>query len=83
SKEGFRQLLLAHFPEPEILLDKNRMEERHALAKDNELPESVMMQVSDTYVNLAEKITGKSLIMSDNPKEEILTILDRDYGLID
>jgi phosphoribosylaminoimidazole-succinocarboxamide synthase len=83
SKEGFRQLLLTHFPEPEILLDKNRMEERYALAKDNELPESVMMQVSDTYVSLAEKITGKPLIMSDNPKAEILAILDRDYGLVD
>ena len=83
SKEGFRQLLLTHFPEPEILLDKNRMDERYALAKDNELPESVMMQVSDTYVSLAEKITGKPLIMSDNPKAEILAILDRDYGLVD
>ena len=83
SKEGFRQLLLAHFPDPEILLDKNRMEERYALAKDNELPESVMMQVSDTYVSLAEKITGQPLVISDNPKAEILAILDRDYGLVD
>ena len=82
SKEGFRQLLLAHFSEPEILLDKNRMDERYALAKNNELPERMMMQVSDTYVNLAEKITGQPLIMSDNPKAEILAILDRDYGLV-
>ena len=83
SKEGFRQLLLAHFPEPDILLDKNRMDERTALAKNNELPESVMMQVSDTYVSLAEKITGQPLIISDNPKAEIITILNEDYGLVD
>ena len=83
SKEGFRQLLLAHFPEPDILLDKNRMDERNALAKNNELPESVMMQVSDTYVSLAEKITGQPLIISDNPKAEIIAILNEDYGLVD
>jgi phosphoribosylaminoimidazole-succinocarboxamide synthase len=83
SKEGFRQLLLAHFPDADILLNKNRMEERYALARDNELPEKVMMQVSDTYVSLAEKITGQPLILSDNPKSEILTILKENYGLID
>ena len=83
SKEGFRQLLLKHFPDPDILLDKTRMEERYALAADNELPESVMMQVSDTYVSLAEKITGETLTVSSNPKAEILAILDTKYGLID
>ena len=83
SKEGFRQLLLAHFPDADILLNKNRMEERYALARDNELPGKVMMQVSDTYVSLAEKITGQPLILSDNPKSEILTILKDNYGLID
>ena len=76
-------MLLAHFPEPDILLDKNRMDERTALAKNNELPESVMMQVSDTYVSLAEKITGQPLIISDNPKAEIIAILNEDYGLVD
>ena len=38
SKEGFRKLLLEHFPDPGILLDKNRMDERYALARDNALP---------------------------------------------
>jgi phosphoribosylaminoimidazole-succinocarboxamide synthase len=83
SKEGFRQLLLNHFSDPEILLDKNRMDERNALARDNELPQSVIMQVSHTYVSLAEKITGKNLEISENPKSEILAILDKDYSLID
>ena len=83
SKEGFRQLLLNHFPDPDILLDKNRMEERLALAVDNALPESVIMEVSNTYVSLAEKITGESLVISDNPKAEIIEILRDKYGLID
>ncbi|MFM1571453.1 MAG: phosphoribosylaminoimidazolesuccinocarboxamide synthase [Porticoccaceae bacterium] len=83
SKESFRQLLLRHFPEPEILLDKNRMDERNALAKDNALPESVMMAVSNTYVSLAEKITGQTLEISDNPKAEILAVLREKYGLVD
>ena len=30
SKEGFRQLLLNHFPDPDILLNKDRMDERQA-----------------------------------------------------
>ena len=82
SKEGFRQLLLNHFPDPDILLDKNRMDERYALARNNELPEEVMMQVSQTYVSLAEKITETQLKISEDPKSEILAILDNDYGLI-
>lgn len=83
SKEGFRQLLLNHFPDPDILLDKNRMQERLALAENNALPEAVIMEVSDTYLSLAEKITGEPLVMSDNPKAEIIQILGEKYGLID
>ena len=83
SKEGFRQLLLNHFPEPDILLNKNRMPEREALARDNALPESVLMSVSETYVGIAEKIIGAPLQLSENPKAEIIEILKNEYGLID
>jgi len=83
SKEDFRQLLLKHFPEPDILLNKSRMEEREALARENELPADVLMQVSGTYVSIAEKITGGALQLSDNPRAEIIEILDREFGLID
>lgn len=83
SKEGFRKLLLEHFPDPDILLNKSRMDERSALARDNALPESVMMSVSETYVKLAEKITGQSLPLSENPKAEIIQILSEKYNLID
>lgn len=83
SKEGFRQLLLNCFPDPDILLNKERMQEREALARDNALPEEVLMQVSKTYIDIAEKITGKPLVMSANPKDEIIQILRDNYQLID
>jgi len=83
SKEGFRQLLLNYFPEPDILLNKNRMDERLALAEYNALPTSVLMSISETYLNIAEKITGEKIILSDNPKAEIIEILRNDYNLID
>ncbi len=82
SKEGFRQLLLQHFPEPDILLNKGRMEERYALARENTLPADMLMQVSDTYVGIAEKITGGPLKVSDNPRAEILDVLGSEYGLL-
>lgn len=83
SKEGFRQFLLNYFPDPDILLNKERMPERFALARDNELPASAMMDLSHTYIQIAEKITGKQIPLSENPKEEIITLLRDEYQLID
>ena len=83
SKEGFRQLLLNHFPEPDILLNKDRMTEREALARDNELPANVLMTLSATYLVIAEKIIGKEIVLSQNPKQEIIDILRDEYQLID
>ncbi|AWF80004.1 phosphoribosylaminoimidazolesuccinocarboxamide synthase [Microbulbifer sp. A4B17] len=83
SKEGFRQALLDHFPDSDILLNKDRMDERQALARDNELPQSMLMDLSNTYVGIAEKIIGKKLEISDNPKAELLEVLRKDYGLVD
>jgi phosphoribosylaminoimidazole-succinocarboxamide synthase len=83
SKEGFRQLLLNHFPDPDILLNKDRMPERQALAKDNALPTDVLMQVSDTYTGIAGKITAAPVPLSDNPKAEIIEVLGGEFGLID
>lgn len=83
SKEGFRQLLLSHFPDPDILLNKDRMAEREALAADNELPAEVLMKVSETYTGIAEKVTAEKIRLSENPKAEIIAILRDDYGLID
>lgn len=83
SKEGFRQALLNHFPEPDILLNKNRMDERTALAADNELPEEIILSVSETYTRIAETITGERIVLSENPKAEIVEILRTEFDLID
>merc|ERR1712146_308258 len=53
-----------------------------ALAQNNLLPESVLMEVSKTYSDIAEKITGQALRISEDPRSEIMTILDVQYGLI-
>ena len=82
SKEVFRQELLNFFPDSDILVNKDRMEERYALARDNELPAALIQKVSDTYVGIAEKIIGEKLPQSDNPKAEIIEILRDQYGLI-
>ncbi|WP_305841999.1 phosphoribosylaminoimidazolesuccinocarboxamide synthase [Photobacterium leiognathi] len=83
SKEDFRQVLLNTFPDPDILLNKDRMEERFALARDNELPQDVLMQISKVYTGIAEKITGEPIALSQNPKAEIIEILRSQYQLID
>ena len=82
SKEQFRQLLLAHFPDPDILTNKNRMAERPALANQG-LPEEILLKVSATYLELARKITGAEPTVSDNPRAEILATLSANFGLIE
>lgn len=82
SKEGFRQLLLNHFPDPDILLNKDRIEERLALAHNNLLPASVLQAVSATYIGLAEKITGQPLPRSEDPRREILDLMGSEFGLL-
>jgi phosphoribosylaminoimidazole-succinocarboxamide synthase len=83
SKESFRQFLLSHFPDPDILLNKDRMPERIALAQENALPRDAMLAVSRTYIKMAEKITGQHVFVPDNPKAEIISILRDHYHLID
>ncbi len=83
SKEGFRQQLLEHFPDSDILINKDRMAERANLARENALPEAALLDLGKTYQDIAEKITGKALPLSDNPKAEIIHVLKNKYGLID
>merc|ERR1711937_545822 len=82
SKEVFRQMLLKHFPDPDILTNKNRMDERKKLAL-NKLPEDKLMEVSKVYTDIAEKITGEKITVSDDPKGEIIKILDEKFGIIE
>merc|ERR1719163_467251 len=83
SKEAFRKMLLSHFPDPDILTNKDRMAERKKLASDNALPQAKLMEISKVYTDIAEKITGEKLAISANPKDEIVKILDESYGLIE
>lgn len=82
SKEEFRQILLNYFPDQDILLNGERMLERQALAKDKVLPVELMQQVSNTYRDIAEKIIGREIKLSENPKAEIIDILNSSYNLI-
>ncbi|MDA9556449.1 phosphoribosylaminoimidazolesuccinocarboxamide synthase [Vibrio sp.] len=83
SKEGFRQFLLSHFPDPDILLNKERMKEREALAKNNALPLEAFKDLSETYLSIAEKITGHPIHLPNDPRTEIIQILKADYQLVD
>jgi len=82
SKECFRQMLLKHFPDPDILTNKDRMDERKKLATENLLPEEKLMEVSKVYTDIAEKITGEKLVLTKTPKDDIIEILEKEYGLI-
>ena len=81
SKEGFRQQLLKHFPDADVFTNKNRMEERKKYATEL-LPQQMLMDVSKTYLDIAEKILGKPVPIQDNPREEIIAILRDQYDLI-
>ncbi|MEM8563395.1 MAG: phosphoribosylaminoimidazolesuccinocarboxamide synthase, partial [Pseudomonadota bacterium] len=82
SKERFRQLLLSHFPDPDILLNKSRMRERFILARDNALPVEALMSVSETYTAMAEKVIGQKVQISDNPRAEIVELMRSEFDLI-
>merc|ERR1712048_1434740 len=41
------------------------------------------MDVSKTYTDIAEKITGQKLATSERPREEIIEVLDKQFGLIE
>lgn len=82
SKEGFRQALLHYFPEPDVLLNSDRMSERLDLAKNTVLPASLLMDVATVYRNIAEKITGYTITESEHPRDEILDALSGEFNLI-
>ena len=82
SKEGFRQALLSYAEDPDILINKDRMDERYAFASSTVLPRQMMMDVSSTYIDIAERITGRPLDVSDNPRDEIVRVLRDELGII-
>jgi phosphoribosylaminoimidazole-succinocarboxamide synthase len=82
SKEAFRQRLLQHFADPDILLNKDRMAERTALAREHELPADMLLELSETYLDIAGRILGERPRLPDNPRAEIIEVLDREFGLV-
>ncbi len=82
SKEGFRQALLNFASDPDVLINKNRIDERYRFASDTVLPTQMILDVSKTYVELAETITGAPLVISDSPREDIISVLNTTFGLI-
>jgi phosphoribosylaminoimidazole-succinocarboxamide synthase len=82
SKEKFRQDLLNNVPDRDVLLNKNRMDERKNLAATYKVPDRVFMETSNLYLKLAEQITGKPLPQIGNAREEIIESL-KPYGLIE
>jgi phosphoribosylaminoimidazole-succinocarboxamide synthase len=82
SKEGFRQMLLKSVPNADLLLAKDKMPERLAMAAQFMLNESDILAVSETYTSIAKTITGKDVVVPVDPRAEIIDILDREYSLI-
>ena len=75
--------MLPELPEPQVLLDKDRMEERQALARDWVLPRALFEQVSVSYRDLAERLTGEPLPVPARPREELMEVLAGELGLVD
>ncbi|MGB0379250.1 MAG: phosphoribosylaminoimidazolesuccinocarboxamide synthase [Luminiphilus sp.] len=82
SKEGFRQALLGSAADPDILLNKDRMVERKAMADSIALPEELLMAVTATYRDIGKAITGSKPSMSDMPRNEITEVLSAELGLL-
>ena len=82
SKEGFRQALLNWVPDRNLLLDKHRMVERAAFAGSALLPQSMLMDVSETYLGIAAQIIGSSITVPENPRAEIKELLSVELGLV-
>ena len=59
------------------------MAERTALAAGNALPDKFMLDLSQTYIDIAEKVTGKPLVVPKEPRAEILAVLKDELKLID
>ena len=82
SKEGFRQALLNWVPDRNLLLDKHRMAERATFAGSALLPQSMLLDVSETYLGIAAQIIGSSITVPENPRAEIKELLSVELGLV-
>lgn len=83
SKEGFRQALLSYADDPDILINKDRMDERLDFAERTLLPRAMMMEVSAIYTEIAQRITGRPITISETPRDDIVRVLREQLGIID
>ena len=81
SKEMFRKFLCDSVPEADVLLNKERMDERVELGKNFKVPVDALMATSDLYKNTAEKLTGAAVPEISNARQEILDALSP-YGIV-
>lgn len=81
SKEMFRKFLCDAVPEADVLLNKERMDERNALGESFKVPVEALMATSELYKNTAEQLTGKPLAKIVNARQEILDSLT-EFGIV-
>tara|TARA_Y100000310_G_scaffold272496_1_gene287487 strand:- start:288 stop:1361 length:1074 start_codon:yes stop_codon:yes gene_type:complete len=81
SKERFREILLNGVPDKDVLLNKDRMAERIALAQNYRVSDEDMMKVSELYQGLSKQITGEEVPIIGNAREEIMDSL-MPFGII-
>jgi len=81
SKERFRKMLCDAVPDKDVLLNKNRMDERGPLGETFKVPVESMMAIGDLYRDMAERLTGAAVPRIENARQEILDALTP-YGLV-
>lgn len=82
SKEMFRRFLCDSVPEADVLLNKERMDEREVLGKNFKVPVEALMATSELYKSTAEKLTGEPVPEITNARQEILEALSS-YGIVE
>jgi phosphoribosylaminoimidazole-succinocarboxamide synthase len=81
SKERFRKLLCDAVPDKDVLLNKDRMEERDALGETFKAPVKDMMAIGELYRDIAERLTGATVPRIEHARQEILDALVP-YGIV-
>jgi len=59
------------------------MDERLDFAERSLLPRAMMMEVSAIYTEIAQRITGRPITISDTPRDDIVRVLREQLGIID
>ncbi|MEK6910614.1 MAG: phosphoribosylaminoimidazolesuccinocarboxamide synthase [Nanoarchaeota archaeon] len=80
SKEGFREFL-KKIHGNDIMENKDRMAERIELARNYRVPVDQFYEVSKTYLNLTSALTGNTIRLPQNPRQEILDALSP-FGIL-